>query len=87
MLYVYVVDLCMYVLGTMQRLNYGAFDGTVQALKAEEKFMVLTFCLDRLFSIILTREPKILAIEVKHVKKFKILRFNIKIFPIVFLFC
>lgn len=51
----------------MQRLNYGQFDGTIQALKADDKHMLLTFCLDRLFSIILTREPKILAIEVSHV--------------------
>lgn len=52
----------------MQRLNYGEFDGTIQALKVEDKYMVLTFCLDRLFSIILTREPKILEVEVKHLK-------------------
>lgn len=51
----------------MQRLNYGQFDGTIQALKVDEKYMVLTFCLDRLFSIILTREPRILAIEVRRV--------------------
>lgn len=54
----------------MQRLNYGPFDDTIQALKVEDKYMVLTFCLDRLFSIILTREPKALAIEVGLAKQF-----------------
>lgn len=47
----------------MQRLNYGQFDGTIQAIMANGNHMLLTFCFDRLFSIILTREPKILAIE------------------------
>lgn len=47
----------------MQRLNFGQFDGTIQALKANDNHMLVTFCLDRLFSIILTREPKTLATE------------------------
>lgn len=57
----------------MQRLNYGQFDGTIQALKVDEKYMLLTFCLDRLFSIVLTREPKILAIDVRHAYRFYLL--------------
>lgn len=55
----------MLISGTMQKLNYGPFDGTIQALTVTENHMLLTFCIDHLFSIILTREPKILAIEVR----------------------
>lgn len=61
-----VISVCL--LGTMQRLSYGQFDESIQALIAENKFMVLTFCLDRLFSVIFTREPKVLANEVRLVK-------------------
>lgn len=75
----------MFVQGTMQSLNYGQFDGTIQALIAQDKYMVLTFCLDRLFSIILTREPKILAIEVRLGKISLELEIQKKMFQIVLL--
>lgn len=48
----------------MQRLDYGQFDGSIQALRVSEKNMLLSFCIDQFFTIILTREPKILSLEV-----------------------
>lgn len=57
--------LFLLIIGTMQKLNYGEYDDTIQALKVNGNHMLLTFCQDRLFSIVLTREPRILAIEVR----------------------
>lgn len=52
----------------MLKLNYGQFSGTVQVMKAVGNHMVLTFCENlpgsQLFSIILSRKPNTLSIDV-----------------------
>lgn len=52
------------ILGTMQRLNYGQYDGTIQVLRVTSNYILLTFCVEEFFTIILTREPNILSLEV-----------------------
>lgn len=56
------------IVGTMLKLSYGQFTGTVQVMKAVGHHMVLTFCENvpgsQLFSIILSRKPNALSIDV-----------------------
>lgn len=53
--------------GTMLKLNYGQFSGTIQVMKAVGSHMVLTFCENlpgsQLFSIVLSRKPNTMSID------------------------
>lgn len=57
------------IAGTMLKLNYGQFSGTVQVMKAVGNHMVLTFCESlpgsQLFSIVLSRKPNTLSADVR----------------------
>lgn len=53
----------------MLKLNYGQFTGTIQVMKAVGNHMVLTFCENlpgsQLYSVILSRKPGTLSIDVR----------------------
>lgn len=54
--------------GTMTKLNYNQFSGTIQVMKAVGNHMVLTFCQSmpgsQLFSIVVSRKANTLTVDV-----------------------
>lgn len=73
MLHVFKMYFLLFLLwstGTMTKLNYNPFAGTIQVMKAVGNHMVLTFCQSmpgsQLFSVVVSRSPNSLSVDVSY---------------------